>query len=182
MACKSLDGIKILAKNQTASCSTEENKEFRGLSTLFSGTTSNPRHGQMRLSSDLKRPLAMSNASTAALTLRVEIQSVPAGLEGLVDPAARLEPAGEEAALLQFGNSQGEIRLLGDEYAPARMKPSTDGYRDLGLQQMLEAPANDPRNQGARRRAEPARRTNYGQGSWPAVGLVAVLRTGPQTS
>lgn len=104
------------------------------------------------------------------------------GLEGLVDPAARLEPAGEEAALLQFGNSQGEIRLLGDEYAPARMKPSTDGYRDLGLQQMLEAPANDPRNQGARRRAEPARRTNYGQGSWPAVGLVAVLRTGPQTS
>jgi hypothetical protein len=37
------------------------------------------------------------------------------GVEDLVDPAARLEPVGEEAALPQFGDGQGEIAHLGGE-------------------------------------------------------------------
>ena len=35
------------------------------------------------------------------------------GIEGLVDPAARFEPVGEEAALAQLGDGQREVAHLG---------------------------------------------------------------------
>ncbi len=84
------------------------------------------------------------------------------GIEGLVDAAAWLEPVWEEAALAQFGDGEGEVAHLGGEnplavavavrgafIRPAFMELSTDGGSDLGLQQVLEAPAQDLRDQGA---------------------------------
>ena len=84
------------------------------------------------------------------------------GVEGLVDPAARLEPVGEEAALPQFGDSQAEIAHLGGEQPlavavavrgalirAALMARGTYGRGNLSLQQILEAPAHDLRDQGA---------------------------------
>ena len=78
------------------------------------------------------------------------------GVEGLVDPAARLEPVGEEAALPQFGDGQGEIAHLGGEQplavavavgraliGAALMELGAGQGRNLSLQQALEAPAHD---------------------------------------
>jgi hypothetical protein len=84
------------------------------------------------------------------------------GVESLVDPAAGFEPVGEEAALPQFGDGQGEIAHLGGEQ-PLPVAVAVDGAligaplmelgtgqgRNLGFQQGLEAPAHDLRNQGA---------------------------------
>jgi len=69
------------------------------------------------------------------------------GVEGLVDPAAWLEPVGEEAALPQFGDGQGEVAHLGGEQSlavavavggalirTALMARGSNGSGDLGLQ------------------------------------------------
>jgi len=72
------------------------------------------------------------------------------GVEGLVDPAARLEPVREEAALPQLGDSQAEIaHLSGALIRAALMARGTNGRGDLRLQQILETPAHDLRDQGA---------------------------------
>ena len=76
--------------------------------------------------------------------------------------AAWLEPVGEEAALPQFWDGQAEVAHLGREHplavavavggpliGPALMELSTDGSGDFSLQQVLEAPAHDLRDQGA---------------------------------
>ena len=75
------------------------------------------------------------------------------GLEGLVNPAARLEPVREEAALAQFGNGQSGIAHLGDEQplavavamcraliSAAPMARGTNGRANHSLHQILETP------------------------------------------
>ena len=84
------------------------------------------------------------------------------GVEGLVDPAMRFEPVGEEAALPKFGDGQGEVAHLGGEHplpiavavggaliGAALMELGAGQGRNLSLQQVLEPPAHDLRNQGA---------------------------------
>ena len=84
------------------------------------------------------------------------------GVKSFVEPAARLEPVGKEAALTQFGDSQAEIAHLGGEQPlavavavggalirAALMARGTNGSGDLGFQQILETPAHDLRDQGA---------------------------------
>ena len=84
------------------------------------------------------------------------------GVEGLIDPTAGFEPVGEEAALPEFGDGQGEIAHLGGEQPlpvavavggalirAALMELGASEGRNLGLQQVLEAPPHDLRDQGA---------------------------------
>ena len=76
--------------------------------------------------------------------------------------AAWLEPVGEEAALPQFWDGQAEVAHLGGEQSlavavavggalirAAFMARGSNGSGNLGLQQILEAPAHDLRDQGA---------------------------------
>jgi hypothetical protein len=85
------------------------------------------------------------------------------GVKGLVDPAAGLEPAGEEAAALpQPGNGQGEVaHLAGEQPLPvavamggaligaALVELGAGEDRNLSFQQVLEAPTHDLGDQGA---------------------------------
>jgi hypothetical protein len=74
----------------------------------------------MRLTSDLEMPLAPPRASTRASTFRVEMPPGVGlhhhGVEGLVDPAARLKPVGEGAALPKFEDGEGEVTHLGGQH------------------------------------------------------------------
>jgi len=90
--------------------------------------------------------------------------------QGFVDPAARFEPVGEEAALPEFGDGQGEVAHGGALIRTAFMELGAGRGRNLSLQQDLEAAAHDLRDQG----------TTIGRGSWSVFGLVVVLRTGSQ--
>jgi hypothetical protein len=76
-------------------------------------------HLAERLTSDLDTPLAPASAPTKASNLRVEMPPGVGlhhhGVESLVDPAAWLEPVGEEAALPQFWNGQADVAYLGGE-------------------------------------------------------------------
>ncbi len=78
------------------------------------------------------------------------------GVKGFVDPAARLEPAGKEAALPQFWDGQAKVAHLGREHplavavavggaliGAALMASGSNGSGDLGLQQVLETPPHD---------------------------------------
>ena len=84
------------------------------------------------------------------------------GVKSFVDPATRLEPVREEAALPQLGDGQAEIAHLGGQQPlavaiavggalirAALMARGTNGSGDLSLQQILETPAHDLRDQGA---------------------------------
>ncbi len=84
------------------------------------------------------------------------------GVEGLVEPAAWLEPVGEEAALSQPGNGQGEVTHLGGEQPlavavavggpfvrAALVDLGANGSGHPGFQQILETPPHDLRDQGA---------------------------------
>ena len=84
------------------------------------------------------------------------------GVESLVDPAAWLEPIWKEAALSQFWDGQADVAYLGGEQTlavtvavggplirAAFMTRGSNGSGYLGLQQILEAPAHDLRDQGA---------------------------------
>jgi hypothetical protein len=84
------------------------------------------------------------------------------GVEGLVDPAAGLQPVGEEAALPQFGDGQGQVPHLGREQASAvavavggaligatLVELGAGECRNLRLKQLLQAATHDLRDQGA---------------------------------
>ena len=92
------------------------------------------------------------------------------GVEGLVDPAARLEPVREEAALpelllgrsLRLVDGPGQVSHLGGEHPlavavavvgtfvrAALVELGANGSAHPGFQQVLEPPAHDLRNQGA---------------------------------
>jgi len=84
------------------------------------------------------------------------------GVEGLVDPPAWLEPVGEEAALAQLGDGEGEVANLGGEHplavavamggaliGAALVELGAGEGGNLSLQQVLEPPAHDLRDQGA---------------------------------
>jgi len=84
------------------------------------------------------------------------------GIKGLVDPAAGLKPVGEEAAMAQLWDGQGQVPHLGGEQPPAvavavggaligaTLVELGAGERgNLGLQQVLEPTAHDLRDQGA---------------------------------
>ena len=127
----------------------------------------------MRLTSDLEMPLVPPRASTRASTLRVEMPGVSLhhhGVEGLVDPAARLEPVREEAALpelllgrsLRLVDGPGQVSHLGGVHPlavavavvgtfvrAALVELGANGSAHPGFQQVLEPPAHDLRNQGA---------------------------------
>ena len=87
---------------------------------------------------------------------------MPINLIDTGQTAARLEPVGKEAALAEFGDGQAEVTHLGGEQPlavaiavggslirAAFMASGSNGSGDLGLQQILEAPAHDLRDQGA---------------------------------
>ena len=84
------------------------------------------------------------------------------GVEGLVDPATWFEPVGEEAALSQLGDGEGEVADLGGEHPLAvavamggaligatLMELGAGEGGHLGFQQVLKASAHDLRDQGA---------------------------------
>ena len=84
------------------------------------------------------------------------------GVKGLGHPVARIEPVWEEAALPQLWYGQAEVDQLGGEQSlavavavggaligAALIASGSNGSGDFSLQQVLEAPAHDLRDQGA---------------------------------
>jgi hypothetical protein len=105
-----------------------------------------------------------------------------------------LEPVGAEAALVQLGDDQGEVAHLGRQHPLAGaiavggaligaslMELGVGQGRNLSLQQVLEASAQDFRDQGAEGGAlhelSHLGGATTGEGPWSVFGWVVALRT-----